>query len=137
MEMKGYNRDDQDIKCGMEVDVNAGGIDIPGQALAMVANGVDETYCKGITDDDELLTWFHKVEKFRSCQQNIPETCQKLKHFLPLDKMIKLLNGQSSQMYMMKNKPIKKGFQFWAIFCQETSFVYICSEWEVGGRESL
>lgn len=66
-------------KCGMEVDINAGGIDIPDQALATVANKVDKIANNGIADDDDMQTWFHKVEKFRSYEENIPKTSQRIK----------------------------------------------------------
>ncbi len=44
--------------------------------------------------------------------------------FLSIDEMMKLSKGCHSQTLIMKQKPIKKGFKFWACFYPVTGFVY-------------
>ncbi len=126
MEMDGYKRDDQDNsnEDGMEEDIDVGGTDIPDRASEIFANGTDDNE-NDVANDDEVQSWYHKVEDFLD---HVNKTSQKLVNkssdFLSLNEMMKLFKGWSTQTHMMKNKPIKKGFKFWANSCSETGFVY-------------
>ncbi len=126
MEMDGYKRDDQDNsnKDGMEEDEDVGGTDIPDCASETFANRTNDNE-NDVANDDEVQSWYHKVEDFLDHVNKMSQKLvNKLRDFLSLDKMMKLFKGWSSQMHMMKNKPIKKGFKFWVVSCPETSFVY-------------
>ncbi len=47
-----------------------------------------------------------------------------LSDVLSIYEMMKLFKGCQSQMHIMKQKPIKEGFKFWACSCSVTGFVY-------------
>ncbi len=124
--MEGYQRDDEDDsnEDGMEEDVDVGGTDIPDQASATFANGTDDDDNDG-ADNDDVQSWYHKVEDFLDhVNKTSQKLVKKLSDFLSINKMMKLFKGWSSQTLMMKNKPIKKGFKFWAVSCPVTGFVY-------------
>ena len=118
------NKDDEND--GMEEDVEWTADDIPDRATETFTEskdvGCDDEY---LSSDAEVQTWFHKVEHFLDHVNTVSKgLVDKLSDFLSLDEMMKLFKGRSSQTHMMKNKPIKKGFKFWAIACPVSGFIY-------------
>ncbi len=110
----------------MNKDVEWTAGDIPDQATEAFTEtkhvGGDDEY---LSNDMEVWTWFHKVENFLEHVNTVLKgLVDKLNDFLSLDEMMKLFKVCSSQTHIMKNKPIKKGFKFWAISCPVSGFVY-------------
>ncbi len=84
--------------------------------------GGDNEY---LSNDVEVQTLLHKFAHFLDHTNTVSKgLVDKLSYFLSLDGMMKLFKGCSSQMHMMKNKPIKKVFKFWAISGPVSGFIY-------------
>ncbi len=102
----------------MGEDIEGAADDISDQAPVAFTEtkdvGRDNEY---LSNYAEVKTWFHKVENFLDHTNSVSTgLVDKLSDFLSL--------GCSSQMHMMKNKSIKKGFKFLAISCKGSRFIY-------------
>ena len=71
------------------------------------------------------LVWYHKVENWVDHINTVSQHFVKPGSIVSLDEMMRLFKGRSIQTYMMRNKPIKKGFKFWAVCDALTGYCYI------------
>ena len=82
------------------------------------------------TDDDDGSQppderWFAKAAPIIDL---VNETSKKVCKFpafcVSIDEQMKKFKGHSGQTFRMKNKPISKGYKFWAICCANSGFCY-------------
>ena len=76
-------------------------------------------------EQDVDTRWCQKaaetVEHFVEVSQRL---CNHLGHCLSVDEMMKLFKGRSKQTHRMKNKPMKKGYKFFAICDAVTGYIW-------------
>ena len=69
--------------------------------------------------------WFAKAAPIIDL---VNETSKKVCKFpafcVSIDEQMKKFKGRSGQIFQMKNKPISKGYKFWAICCANSGFCY-------------
>ncbi len=85
----------------------------------------EENNAEGLAPEIIVSVWYDKVEEWiEFVNENSKKIVDDLSDILSIDEMMKLFKGRHHQTHVMKQKPIKKGFKFWACSCPITGFVY-------------
>ena len=77
----------------------------------------------GVGGEEEEV-WFGRVSDFVDHVNKTSQFLFKPGTNISLDEMMRLFKGRSKQTYMMRQKPIKKGFKFWAVSDTVSGFCY-------------
>ena len=85
----------------------------------------EENNAKGVAPTIIVQFWYDKVSEWiKFVNDQSKGIVDKLSEILSINEMMKLFKGCHNQTHIMKQKPIKKWFKFWACSCPVIGFVY-------------